>query len=204
MHLGQPHTPASWTGLRSCNPLHWVVALVLFLFVFVLVDADEAWAEGRLSSTVQHWPVKGTVESTSGANGQVVEPVPTETFPPVDTTPLEVSPAANASPPLSGLAPPATERPSIADTDGRVPIYAVCFGSIPSEPYVPGAAYIPEYNGDTVEGIILLDVCAAQELGLGPTDIQRALEHEAGHARGLLHSDDPRDIMYPVLPITGT
>jgi matrixin len=155
-----------------------------------------AWAEGRLPSTVQHWPVKGTVESTTGANGQVVEPVPAETSPPVDTAPLEVPP--------SDLAPLAIEPPSIADTDGHVPIYSVCFGSIPSEPYVPGAAYIPQYNGDTVEGIILLDVCAAQELGLGPTDIQRALEHEAGHARGLLHSDDPRDIMYPVLPITGT
>ncbi len=179
------------------------MALVLLLFVFVLVDADEAWAKGRLPSTVEHWPVKGTVESTTGANGEVVEPVPAETSPFVDNAPLEVPPAANASPPPSDLVPPATEPPSIADTDGHVPIYSVCFGGIPSEPYVPGAAYIPQYNGDTIEGIILLDVCAARELGLGPTDIQRALEHEAGHARGLFHSDDPRDIMYPVLPITG-
>jgi hypothetical protein len=203
LHLRQPYTPASWTGLRSCNSLSWVVALVLFLFVFVLVDADDAWAKGRLPSTVEHWTAKGTVESTTGANGQVVEPVPAETSPPVDNAPLEVPPAANASPPPSDLAAPATEPPSIADTDGYVPIYSVCFEGIPSEPYVPGAAYIPQYNGDTIEGIILLDVCAAQELGLGPTDIQRALEHEAGHARGLFHSDDPRDIMYPVLPITG-
>ena len=94
--------------------------------------------------------------------------------------------------------------PSIADTDGYVPIYTVCFGSDSSEPYVPGAAYIPFQNGDTVEGIILFDVCVAEELGLGPNDIQLALEHELGHARGLLHSDDPNDIMYPVLPITGT
>ena len=94
--------------------------------------------------------------------------------------------------------------PSIADTDGYVPIYTVCFGSDSNEPYVPGAAYIPFQNGDTVEGIILFDVCVAEDLGLGPNDIQLALEHELGHARGLLHSDDPNDIMYPVLPITGT
>jgi hypothetical protein len=93
--------------------------------------------------------------------------------------------------------------PSIADTDGLVPIYTVCFGSDSSEPFVPGAAYIPYQNGDTVEGIILFDVCVAEELGLGPNDIQLALEHELGHARGLLHSDDPKDIMYPALPITG-
>jgi hypothetical protein len=93
--------------------------------------------------------------------------------------------------------------PSIADSDGLVPIYTVCFGTDSSEPYVPGAAYIPYQNGDMVEGIILLDECVAEELGLGPTDIQRTIEHELGHARGLLHSDDPTDIMYPVVPITG-
>ena len=94
--------------------------------------------------------------------------------------------------------------PSIADSDGLVPIYTVCFGTGSSEPYVPGAAYIPYQNGDMVEGIILLDECVAEELGLGPTDIQRTIEHELGHARGLLHSDDPMDIMYPVVPVTGT
>ena len=93
--------------------------------------------------------------------------------------------------------------PSIADSDGLVPIYTVCFGTDSSEPYVPGAGYIPYQNGYIVEGIILLDECVAQELGLGPTDIQRTIEHELGHARGLLHSDDPTDIMYPVVPITG-
>lgn len=93
--------------------------------------------------------------------------------------------------------------PTIADSDGLVPIYTVCFGTDSSEPYVPGAAYIPYQNGDMVEGIILLDECVAEELGLGPTDIQRTIEHELGHARGLLHSDDPTDIMYPVVPITG-
>jgi hypothetical protein len=94
--------------------------------------------------------------------------------------------------------------PSIADTDGYVPIYTVCFGSDSSEPYVPGAVYIPFQNGDTVEGIILFDVCAAEAVGAGPNDIQRALEHELGHAQGFLHSDDPNDIMYPVVTVTGT
>jgi hypothetical protein len=93
---------------------------------------------------------------------------------------------------------------SIADTDGLVPIYTVCFGSDSSGHFVPGAAYIPQYNGDTVEGIILFDVCAAEELGVGPNDIQLAIEHELGHARGLLHSNDPNNVMYPVIPITGT
>jgi Matrixin len=94
--------------------------------------------------------------------------------------------------------------PSIADTDGYVPIYTVCFGTDSSEPLVPGAAYIPIQNGNVVEGVILFDVCVAEELGLGPNDIQLAIEHELGHARGLLHSSDPNDVMYPVLPITGT
>jgi hypothetical protein len=94
--------------------------------------------------------------------------------------------------------------PSIADTDGYVPIYTVCFGSDPSEPYVPGAAYIPFQNGDTVEGLILFDVCAAEEVGAGPNDIQRALEHELGHAQGFLHTNDPDNIMYPAVPVTGT
>jgi hypothetical protein len=94
--------------------------------------------------------------------------------------------------------------PSIADTDGYVPIYTVCFGSDSSEPYVPGAAYIPFQNGDTVEGIILFDVCAAEEVGAGPNDIQRALEHELGHAQGFLHSNDPNKTMYPEATVTGT
>ena len=93
---------------------------------------------------------------------------------------------------------------SIADTDGYVPIYTVCFGTDSSEPLVPGAAYIPLQNGDVVEGVILFDLCVAEELGLGPADIQLAIEHELGHARGLLHSSDHNDVMYPVLPITGT
>jgi hypothetical protein len=94
--------------------------------------------------------------------------------------------------------------PSIADSDGIVPIIEVCFGSDASEPLVPGAAYIPFYVGNTVEGVIVFDSCVAEELGLGPTDIQLTLAHELGHAQGLLHSSDPSSIMYPVLPITGT
>ncbi len=93
--------------------------------------------------------------------------------------------------------------PSVADSDGYVPVYEVCLPEDPSLGDV-GAAYIPYYDGYAVQGFILLNVCALERLGAGPNDIQYVLAHELGHAAGLLHSDDPSDLMYPAYRITGT
>lgn len=94
--------------------------------------------------------------------------------------------------------------PSIADSDGYVPIYEVC---LPADPGLGdiGGGYVPySPDGVTVEGYILLNVCALEELGAGPNDIEYVIRHELGHAAGLLHSDDPNDFMYPAYRITGT
>ena len=93
--------------------------------------------------------------------------------------------------------------PSVADSDGYVPVYEVC---LPEDPYLGdvGGSYVPYYDGSTIQGFIVLNVCALERLGAGPNDIQYVLAHELGHAAGLLHSDDPSDLMYPAYRITGT
>ena len=112
--------------------------------------------------------------------------------------------ATVASPGLAGATEPGTflgpdSDIGFADSDGNVPIYETCF------PGDLGAFYSPyTYDGVTVEGSIIVNTCAIESLGVGPNDLQRLLEHEMGHARGLLHSDDPNDIMYPTMPVTGT
>lgn len=85
-----------------------------------------------------------------------------------------------------------------ADSDGYVPIYRDCL------PNDLGAVYVPYYDGASIIGSIVVNECAIERLGVGPKDLALLLEHEMGHAQGLLHSDDPNDIMYSVLPITGT
>ncbi len=85
-----------------------------------------------------------------------------------------------------------------ADTDGYVPIYSGCL------PNNVGAFYAPYYDGYTVQGSIVVNACYLERVGAGPMDLRRLLAHEMGHARGLLHSPDPSDIMYPVVPLTGT
>lgn len=85
-----------------------------------------------------------------------------------------------------------------ADSDGYVPIYRDCL------PNDLGAVYVPYYDGTSIIGSIVVNECAIERLGVGPNDLERLLEHEMGHAQGLLHSDDPNNIMYPYLPVTGT
>jgi Matrixin len=85
-----------------------------------------------------------------------------------------------------------------ADSDGYVPLYHDCLDND------LGALYVPYYDGTSIIGSIVINDCAIERFGVGPTDLQRLIEHEMGHAQGLLHSDDPNDIMYPYLPITGT
>jgi hypothetical protein len=99
--------------------------------------------------------------------------------------------------------------PSIADSDGYVPIYEVCLSVEPITDeggvvYHLGAGYVPYYDGYSVEGYILLDVCVLEGLGAGPNDIQRSLEHELGHAAGYLDSSDPSSFMYGYQELTGT
>jgi hypothetical protein len=85
-----------------------------------------------------------------------------------------------------------------ADSDGYVPLYHDCLDND------LGALYVPYYDGTSIIGSIIINDCAIERFGVGPTDLQRLIEHEMGHAQGLLHSDDPNDIMYPYLPVTGT
>ena len=84
-----------------------------------------------------------------------------------------------------------------ADSDGYVPIYTVCSSAD------LGGLYVPYYDGYTIQGSILVNVCALERFGAGPADLQRLLEHELGHSRGFLHSTDPNDIMYPLTAVTG-
>ncbi len=85
-----------------------------------------------------------------------------------------------------------------ADSDGYVPLYRDCL------PNDLGAVYLPYYDGTSIIGSIVINECAIERLGVGPNDLALLLEHEMGHAQGLLHTDDPNDIMYPYLPVTGT
>ncbi len=109
---------------------------------------------------------------------------------------------------MPGFAAAQAVNPSIADSDGYVPIYEVCLPEDPSLAPIGGhigGGYIPLDDGfGGIEGVIVLNVCALEALGAGPNDIETLIAHEMGHAMGLEHSDDPGDLMYWAQPITGT
>ncbi len=109
---------------------------------------------------------------------------------------------------VPGFAAAQAVNPSIADSDGYVPIYEVCLPEDPSLAPIGGhigGGYIPLDDGfGGIEGVIVLNVCALEALGAGPNDIETLIAHEMGHAMGLEHSDDPGDLMYWAQPITGT
>lgn len=89
---------------------------------------------------------------------------------------------------------------AMADTDGYVPVYSVCYSGTGFLAY-----YSWYYDGyDTVYGTVYVDDCLLADYGAGPYDRQRIIAHEMGHARGLPHSSNPNSIMYPYYTITGT
>ncbi len=92
----------------------------------------------------------------------------------------------------------ASDTGSWADSDGYVPIYSVCYATNEVGYY--------NYSWDAygVYGEILINDCALDRLGAGPMDRQRVIAHELGHSRGLPHSSDPYDVMYPIFTPTGT
>ncbi len=92
----------------------------------------------------------------------------------------------------------ASSGSSVADSDGYVPTYSVCYAG-----YEVG--YYEWYSdGYAVYGAIYINDCALTRLGAGPYDRQQVVAHELGHSRGLLHSSDPYSYMYPYYTITGT
>ena len=88
----------------------------------------------------------------------------------------------------------ATAKPASA-----TPVYSTCYG-LGNE--VGAYEWAVDEQGNFTDAIYI-DNCALDNLGAGPTDYERVLEHETGHAAGLPHSSDTSDTMYPVLLVEG-
>ena len=80
------------------------------------------------------------------------------------------------------------------------PIYSTCYGL---DGNVGSYNWEVDENGNYTDAIYI-DECALEDMGAGPNDYARLLEHERGHAAGLDHSGEAYDTMYPVLWIQGT
>ena len=94
----------------------------------------------------------------------------------------------------------ASSGASVADSDGHVPVYSVCYSGYG---YLAYYAWESDVDG-TVTGAVYVDDCLLADFGTGPYDRQRVIDHEMGHAWGLAHSSDPASYMYPYYTVTGT
>ncbi len=83
---------------------------------------------------------------------------------------------------------------------GATPIHSTCYGLGGT---IGSYEWAVDEDGNYTDAIYI-DECALEDLGAGPTDYERVLEHEWGHAAGVPHSSEPSDTMYPVLLIEGT
>ncbi len=83
---------------------------------------------------------------------------------------------------------------------GATPVYGTCHGL---DGYVGSYEWAVDEYGNYTDAIYI-DECALEDLGAGPYDYDRVLEHELGHADGLDHSSDSFDTMYPVIMMEGT
>jgi Matrixin len=84
------------------------------------------------------------------------------------------------------------------DSAEATPVYSTCY---------PGdeVGYYEWYDdgqGNFTDSIGIND-CALDSMGAGLEDREKVLEHELGHAQGYGHSDDPYDLMYPQMLLTG-
>jgi hypothetical protein len=84
------------------------------------------------------------------------------------------------------------------DSAEATPIYSVCYPGDEVGYY----EWNDDGQGNFTDSIGIND-CALDSMGAGPEDRARVQEHELEHAQGYGHSDDPYDVMYPQMLITG-